>query len=102
MRSNLRLVLMVGVVAGMAGACSPVIAPAGLTLSSAPVAGRQISQCSMFGAGSPEAARMGIRSPLIQLRSIQSLINQIQARASLGYSATSRSEGWKSIASGEC
>jgi hypothetical protein len=88
----------------MLGACAPVTfagGPTGATLTGSPSTGVQLSQCSMFGFNSLEAARMGVRSPAIQVGAMKNRVNQIQARMSFGMAATGP-QSWRRLASGEC
>ena len=86
------------------GGCSPAIFAGGpaFSLGGVPGAGLTFSQCSMFAGNSPEAARMGLRSPLVQVGAMRSRVYQIQSRMSLGYTPAATIEGWKRVASGEC
>ena len=87
---------------GLAAGCAPVtFAPAGLQLGGSLGSWDSLSQCSGLSA-SPEARRMGLRTPAIQAFALRKLTNQMQARFSSGFSAQGQLESWKNVASGEC
>ena len=86
------------------GGCAPLVVAGGPmgTMGAALGRGLEFGQCSMFSSAPPEAARIGLRSPLMSIGVARSQAYQIQSRMSLGYSAGPSMESWKRVASGDC
>lgn len=99
-RSSRRIVAVAAL--GAFAGCAPVtIAPAGLSFGGTPGSWASFSQCSPLSA-SPEAARMGLRSPIIQAFSLRNLAMQLQSRFSSAYSGAGELASYKGIAGGGC
>ncbi len=81
--------------------CAPV-SFGGVTLAARPGAGYHLSQCASILGYSPEAARMGVTTPVVRARAVQSMVRQIQSHFSFGYTANPSMDSWKRAASGEC
>lgn len=85
----------------LSAACAPV-SFGGVSLGARPGAGYHLSQCASILGYSPEAARVGVTTPVVRARAIQSMVRQIQSHFSFGYTAGPSMESWKRVASGEC
>lgn len=96
-----RRALALAAVVAVAG-CAPVtVAPAGLTFGGTPGAWGSFSQCSPLNA-SPEATRMGIRSPMIQAFSLRTFAYELQSRMTYAHSGMNQLESYRGVAAGGC
>src|SRR5690606_12206370 len=79
--------------------CAPVTGSGPFSIGMVTGGFASLSQCAPLAA-SGEAAGMGIHSSAIQNGSLRNMIQQLQSRFALGFSAGN--ESWTRIASGEC
>ena len=96
-----RRALAVAAVVTAAGCAPATFSASGLTFGGTPGSWGSFSQCSPLNA-SPEATRMGIRSPMIQAFSLRQLSYQLQSRMTYAQSGIGQMESYKGIAAGGC